>query len=110
LVAFGIDPGEGNLPSDQPHDWPSLNQIQEYKICVRETLDRRLDRVPDQLLHVALEHRLMHSETLAYMFHNLPYDRKIAPDRKQAPTSASPASPVMVRVTGGAVRLGRERD
>ena len=31
----------------------------------------------DTLLHVAIEHRLMHAETLAYLLHNLPVDRKI---------------------------------
>ena len=29
------------------------------------------------LLNVAIEHRLMHEETLAYLLHNLPVDRKI---------------------------------
>ena len=29
------------------------------------------------LLHVAIEHRLMHAETLAYLLHNLPLERKI---------------------------------
>ncbi len=31
----------------------------------------------ERLLHVAIEHRLMHAETLAYLLHNLPVDRKI---------------------------------
>ena len=29
------------------------------------------------LLNVAIEHRLMHVETLAYMLHQLPIDRKV---------------------------------
>ncbi len=31
----------------------------------------------DTLLNVAIEHRLMHVETLAYMLHQLPLDRKV---------------------------------
>src|SRR6202795_1981277 len=27
LFAFGIDPVEGGLPSDQPADWPSLEKV-----------------------------------------------------------------------------------
>ena len=32
----------------------------------------------ETLLNVAIEHRLMHAETLAYMLHQLPLDRKVA--------------------------------
>ena len=35
--------------------------------------------IPEQLLHVAVEHRLMHAETFAYILHQLPYEQKIAP-------------------------------
>src|SRR4051794_27271110 len=27
LFAFGIDPVDGNLPTDQPGDWPSLERV-----------------------------------------------------------------------------------
>src|SRR5580704_13181482 len=30
LFAFGIDPVDGGLPSDQPSDWPAEAQIQDY--------------------------------------------------------------------------------
>jgi hypothetical protein len=36
---------------------------------------------PSQLLHVAIEHRLMHAETLAYMLHQLPFDNKVRKPR-----------------------------
>jgi formylglycine-generating enzyme required for sulfatase activity len=32
-------------------------------------------------MSVAIEHRLMHAETLAYMLHRMPFDMKIAPPR-----------------------------
>src|ERR1044071_283088 len=77
LFAFGIDPVDGGLPSDQPSDWPSLAQVRDYVSQVRQTLDTGLasalsqnDRLDEnsinQLLNVAIEHRLMHAETLAY--------------------------------------------
>lgn len=78
LFAFGIDPVNGSLPTDQPKDWPAMPQVEQYRDRVRRALDTKLqrDEVPEQLLHVAIEHRLMHAETLAYMFHQLPLDRK----------------------------------
>ncbi len=30
LFAFGIDPVDGGLPTDQPADWPSLLQVRDY--------------------------------------------------------------------------------
>src|SRR5689334_20845396 len=42
LFAFGIDPVDGKLPSDQPHDWPMLSNVQRYVSDVRNTLDGHL--------------------------------------------------------------------
>ena len=99
VFAFGIDPVGGGLPSDQPSDWPSLTAVREYVRNIRSALDEKLDdRMSadlepgteardgfslETLLNVAIEHRLMHVETLAYMLHQLPVDRKI-PQPRQA--------------------------
>jgi len=42
LFAFGIDPVDGGLPTDQPKDWPALAEIHRYRNRVREALDRVL--------------------------------------------------------------------
>ena len=87
LFAFGIDPVDGGLPKDRPEDWPALSQIITYRNTVRRSLDAAIQSGDFQngnaseypigtLLNVAIEHRLMHAETLAYMFHQLPYERK----------------------------------
>src|ERR1700735_2890764 len=79
LFEFGIDPPVGQAAADQPSDWPSVDEIQVYNQRVRERIDQLLDRAPEQIIQVALEHRLMHAETLAYLLHNLPYDQKTSP-------------------------------
>ena len=79
LFAFGIDPPPGELPSDQPTDWPGLAEVEHYQQRTRETIDQLLADVPEQLLHVAIEHRLMHAETFAYILHQLDYGNKVAP-------------------------------
>ena len=50
-----------------------------YAARVREALDSAVAerRVPEMLLNTAIEHRLMHAETLAYMLHQLPLEKKI---------------------------------
>ena len=93
LFAFGIDPVGGGLPTDQPADWPSIAAVQDYVRKIRTMLDDKLsDALLDSslptsdgfslttLLNVAIEHRLMHAETLAYMLHQLPFDRKVRPN------------------------------
>src|SRR5207248_8430782 len=78
LFAFGIDPPPGELPSDRPADWPGLTEVQRYNQRTRDEIDDLLESVPQQLLHTAIEHRLMHAETFAYIMHQLDYDKKVA--------------------------------
>jgi iron(II)-dependent oxidoreductase len=122
LFAFGIDPVGGGLPADQPTDWPSITQVRDYVRKVRETLDEKLESALANsvspaadgfplatLLNVAIEHRLMHAETLAYMLHQLAFDHKI---RHAEPviTSVEPFDHDSVEIPAGSVRLGLSRD
>lgn len=121
LFAFGIDPVDGGLPSDQPSDWPSLEGVGDYVTRIRAALDEKLDNgileshaeTPDgfsldTLLNVAIEHRLMHVETLAYMLHQMPLDRKVR--HTSSPNLVTP--PVihrMVEIPEGMATLGLSR-
>ncbi|MGH7839434.1 MAG: DinB family protein, partial [Candidatus Binataceae bacterium] len=80
LFAFGIDPVGDGLPADNPGDWPMIAQVEQYSSGVRRRLDEALQRghvsrinnellEDGTLLNVAIEHRLMHAETLAYLLH-----------------------------------------
>ena len=123
LFAFGIDPVDGGLPADQPADWPSLAEIHRYVSRVRTSLDEGLassfsygaepgnrheDFPASVLLNVAIEHRLMHAETLAYMIHRLPLERK-----RREPVApalmARPVMPSMLEIPAGPVTLGLSR-
>jgi iron(II)-dependent oxidoreductase len=116
LFAFGIDPVGGELPSDQPGEWPSVVEVRNYVQIVRSRIDRSLENglaaleakdsgsAAETLLQVAIEHRLMHAETLAYMFHRLPYSRKNR--QEQAAVPASPVENEFVDIPGGSVTLG----
>ena len=79
LFQAGIDPDSAHLPSDTADDWPSLEQVKAYVDHCRRRVDENVDRVPEEIAYMALEHREMHLETLAYMFHNFPYELKRAP-------------------------------
>lgn len=79
LFEAGIDPDSAHLPADTPADWPSLEQVEQYVQRARDRVDEYVENAPEDVLCMALEHRLMHLETLAYMFHNFPYHLKEHP-------------------------------
>jgi ergothioneine biosynthesis protein EgtB len=129
LFAFGIDPVGGGLPTDLPSDWPSLDAVGDYVSNVRNVLDHQLAAVTPELhsqtrngfslqtlLNVAVEHRLMHAETLAYMLHQLPLNMKVRQEAWQEAWQdnlsnlvAAPVEHRMVAVPAGAVTLGLPR-
>lgn len=105
LFAFGIDPVGTALPSDVPEDWPALEEIRGYNQRLRQQIDARA--VTDaQLLNVAIEHRLMHCETLAYMLHRLPLEQKLKPATAPFAISSEPLQPTMIEIPTGAAALG----
>jgi len=119
LFAFGIDPVDGGLPTDRPSDWPVLVQVCDYVSQVRQALDDGLtaalshkvgleDHSANQLLNVAIEHRLMHAETLAYMLHQLPRNQKVANPRLPE-LLLRPVMPRMLEIPAGQATLGLAR-
>ncbi len=122
LFAFGIDPVGGGLPSDVASDWPSLETVQDYVGKIRSALDEKLThRVLephavtrdgfslDTLLNVAVEHRLMHLETLAYMLHQLPLHKKVWQPNSPALATA-PVTPRTMEIPAGVATMGLSRD
>src|SRR5690242_21028347 len=53
LFAFGIDPAAGDLPDDQPSDWPSVAEIEAYNRRTREKIDDVLAEAPPPLIEAA---------------------------------------------------------
>ncbi len=111
LFAFGIDPDSSDLPSDEPEDWPSLQETRAYCQRVRQTVDEVLDSVPEDVARVCIEHRLMHAETLCYLLHNLDPACKLieADGRPGTAPKSSPAEERWIEISRGAARLGRAR-
>jgi ergothioneine biosynthesis protein EgtB len=107
------------LPNDQPSDWPLEIEVRNYNARVRAQLDAIIEdptaaaaRDPyfadGTLLQVAIEHRLMHSETLAYLMHQLPYDQKARAPMRLDISSNSP-EPRIVKIPAGTATLGKPR-
>jgi gamma-glutamyl hercynylcysteine S-oxide synthase len=120
LFAFGIDPVGGGLPTDQASQWPSIVAVDDYVRKIRGVLDKKLPEALDSsaagrdgfplatLLNVATEHRLMHAETLAYMLHQLPLNRKVR-QPKSADLVTPPVDHRNIEISAGSVTLGLSR-
>jgi ergothioneine biosynthesis protein EgtB len=120
LFERGIDPmGVDHYESST--EWPAVAEVLEYRDRVRqELLDAigpvadRADRDPlaerGRIFEVAIEHDLMHQETLQYILQQLPVDRKTKPEQ-MPPYSFNGTAPLAtVSVGGGPVVLGADCD
>jgi ergothioneine biosynthesis protein EgtB len=121
IFARGIDPDtEATAVARGNPAWPSRQRVLEYAAAADAAIelairDAELERDRQPLLHrghalwAILEHEEMHQETLAYMWHQLPYSSK----RKPAHYVTAPprlretfGRVARVRVPAGTVTLG----
>jgi len=111
LFLAGIDPDSAHLPTDSPTDWPSLDQVKAYVKRCRRRVDDALDHVSEEMVCMAIEHRQMHLETLAYMFHNFDYELK-APKADERTANRHQAFPTeeWCEIPAGEAVLGKARD
>jgi iron(II)-dependent oxidoreductase len=111
LFEFGIDPPPGRLPEDEASDWPGVEEVSAYNRRVREEIDRALATAPEEAVHIAIEHRLMHAETFAYMMHNLPLNRKLrGASTRDYVTNGAIEAQTLREIAAGSVTLGKDHD
>jgi Uncharacterized conserved protein len=109
LFEAGIDPGPGNLPSDSVSDWPRIEEVRSYCEEARRRVDELLARASPEVLHIAVEHRLMHAETIAYLMHNLPYAQKVPVAEPQPHALERPVFS-RIEIPAGIATLGKDRN
>lgn len=121
LFDFGIDPEEGAEPASAS-DWPALDLILRYRDHVRAFVRGAADELAQRaredvlaeggrILHLVLEHELMHHETLLYMLHELDRAQLVRPAWAEAPVlGASAPELAPARVEAGNARLGAAFD
>jgi formylglycine-generating enzyme required for sulfatase activity len=106
LFERGIDPPPGEVPNDTPHDWPCRPEVEKYNLSTREWIDAHLNDMDPATIHMAIEHRLMHAETFAYLMHNLPYTDKTGGPAPQVSIQPAPENP-MAPIAYGTALLGQ---
>ena len=120
LFERGIDPvGDDFRPSSV--SWPPERDVLAYRDRVREALRGTFDDVQalqkrDQLAdrgriyNLAIEHELMHHETLLYMVRQLGDEYKARPGWLPPIVTEGGARPAAVTIPGGRVTLGAAFD
>lgn len=121
LFARGIDPAApGAAPRNPRDDWPSRAVVQafagEADRAVLDALEHEeLERSGHPLLdggeavYAILEHEAMHQETLLYMWHRLPFDRKHRPAEYGPRVDGPVPSAEWIDVPAGTATLGVDR-
>jgi gamma-glutamyl hercynylcysteine S-oxide synthase len=75
LFARGIDPEDESAVRSPTELWPSREEVHAYARAADELVEEALVE-PGEAAFTILEHEAMHQETLSYMLHQLPHDRK----------------------------------
>jgi formylglycine-generating enzyme required for sulfatase activity len=122
LFARGIDPDSEAAVKNPTDLWPSRDAIRAYGRAADQKIERALceatiedDRVPQlrraEAAFAILEHEQMHQETLLYMFHNMPYERKSVPVEDRRPRLSVPsAAQELIAIPAGSATLGADPD
>jgi hypothetical protein len=119
LFARGIDPESEEATPAPPVVWPAREDIQAYgrdadDLILRAMCDGPIDDGAEpqtrnaEAAFTIIEHEQMHQETLLYLFHQLPYDRKnpIAPLCGNGSSWRTEVVKDMVRIPAGEATLG----
>jgi ergothioneine biosynthesis protein EgtB len=118
LFARGIDPDESQAGrSDDGQAWPARDVVRQFAaeadrrvLAALEHADIErpghplLDRA--EAAYAVLEHEPMHQETLRYMWHRLPLDRKRLPTGYLPATAGAPPAQEWIAIPAGRATLG----
>jgi iron(II)-dependent oxidoreductase len=114
LFAFGIDPVDGRLPSDEEREWPPTSDVRGWSRSLRSDVDDVAGAAPFSgwlergwALRIAVEHRLMHAETLTYLLSRVPHALK-APGPKAVGLERTPPAATFVPIPRGVASLGHD--
>src|SRR5688500_9796526 len=125
VFARGIDPEtEAAATARGNPAWPSRAEVHAYAAAAEHAIEEAIESAAlesgghpmlqrAQALWAVLEHEEMHHETLAYMWHELPYEKKRRPDGYTPlpmDSRKSGSAPSQVHIPPGKASLGTRLD
>ena len=120
LFARGIDPEDATALRDPSTAWPSRERVKAFVEACDALVEDALrnaplsdERVPalrgGEAVFTILEHEAMHQETLAYLLHALPHEKKRRGPFMDVPRVRLAQTAAPVRIPAGRVTLGQSR-
>src|SRR3954467_4387872 len=115
-----VEPSPGGGDRPDPGLWPSRDVVHQFadeadRGVIDALLHAQLEQPGHPLLdgaeavYTILEHEAMHQETLLYMWHRLPFDRKRRPAGHAPRTEGAAPASEWIDVPGGCATLGVNR-
>jgi formylglycine-generating enzyme required for sulfatase activity len=121
LFERGIDPADEACAKKQSISmWPDRDAVIEYRDRVRRAIKERIPQVLERsddvlgqngrILHLAVEHELMHHETLMYMFAECPKGMIVRPPHVLPPEDGLGEASEIRTVSPGMATIGANFD
>ena len=118
LFERGIDPESADAAKPPTDQWPTRRCVQDYGAKADALIERALAEAPlgdGEAATAIMEHEQMHQETLMYMFHEMPYEKKVARkplgmEHRLQPVASDRLKPVLhqtVKIPAGIATLGQ---
>ncbi|MRT92882.1 5-histidylcysteine sulfoxide synthase [Ancylomarina sp. 16SWW S1-10-2] len=120
IFAVGVDEMSWDDLNEKHYDWPSLQEVQDYRKQVKTVLEHLIAELPLSMpinwespfwvIIMGVEHQRIHIETSSVLIRQLPIDKvkdnplfKICDKSGQAPTNK------LVKVNAGQVSMGKTK-
>ena len=106
LFARGIDPEDETAVKSPTELWPSRAEVQAYGAAADALFEQHVQNC--EAAFTVLEHELMHQETLMYLFHALPLEKKHGPALPAKGVADKSVCSASRKVPAGRTTLGQD--
>jgi 5-histidylcysteine sulfoxide synthase/putative 4-mercaptohistidine N1-methyltranferase len=121
LFAVGVDEMSWDDLDERHYDWPTRQQVAEYRDQVRDLVDGLIRKLPLTLpitwespfwgIMMGIEHERIHLETSSVLIRQIPIGQvQQIPFWAACPETGEPPVNELLPVTGGRVKLGKTKD
>ncbi len=121
MFAVGVDEMSWDDLDERHYDWPTRQQVKEYRDKVRELVDGLIRSMPLTLpitwespwwgIMMGIEHERIHLETSSVLIRQLPIDQVVQlPFWEICSEAGEPPANELLQVAGGKVVLGKAKE
>ncbi len=120
MFAVGVDEMSWDDLNTEHYDWPTVDEVQQYRDTVREAVDVVIRTAPLDIpinwdhpfwaVMMGIEHARIHLETSSVLIRQLPLEHlRQHPLWEPCRESGEPPRNELINVSGGSVRLGKKK-